>query len=60
MTRQDLLEDGSTREAVKTLGCVRSIVDVNVYMWDEKGERWLLLPFGEQRTMLGLAHTNAE
>ena len=60
MTRQDMLEDGSAREAVETLGGVRSIVDVNVYMWDEKGERWLLLPFGEQRTMLELAHTNAE
>jgi hypothetical protein len=60
MTRQDLLEDGSGREAVETLSSVRSIVDVNVYVWDEERERWLLLPFGEQRTMLELARTNTE
>jgi hypothetical protein len=58
MNRQQMLEDGSTREAVETLRSVRSIVDVNVYVWDEDRERWLLLPFGEQRTMLDLAHAN--
>lgn len=55
MTRQDLLEDGSVREAVETLRSVRSIVDVNVYVWDEDPERWLLLPFGEQGALLDLA-----
>jgi hypothetical protein len=59
MTRRDLLEDGSTREAVETLGSVRSIVDVNVHVWDEERERWLLLPFGEQRALLDFARTAA-
>ena len=57
MTRQDLLEDGSTREAVEALHSVRSIVDVSVYIWDEERERWLLLPFAEQRALLDLART---
>src|SRR5689334_12447859 len=47
MTRQRVLEDGSTREAVEALRSVRSVVDVNVYLWDEERERWLLLPFTE-------------
>jgi hypothetical protein len=55
MTRETLLDDGSGREAVDALGSVRSIVDVNVYVWDEDGERWLLLPFGEQRALMELA-----
>lgn len=59
MTRQDLLEDGSVREAVETLGSVRSIVDVNVYVWDQERERWLLLPFAEQRALLDFARTAA-
>jgi hypothetical protein len=55
MTRQDLLEDGSVRDAVATLQSVRSVVDVNVYVWDEERERWLLLPFAEQRALLDFA-----
>src|SRR5437763_7004203 len=57
MTRQELLEDGSARDAVETLGSVRSIVDVNVYVWDDARERWLLLPFGEQSALLDFART---
>ena len=59
MTRHDLLEDGSARDAVETLRSIRSIVDVNLYVWDEERERWLMLPFEEQRTMFDLARTNA-
>jgi hypothetical protein len=60
MTRQELLEAGSARDAVETLRSVRSIVDVNLYVWDEERERWLMLPFEEQRTLFDLARTNAE
>ena len=56
MTRQELLEAGSARDAVETLRSVRSIVDVNLYLWDEEHQRWLMLPFEEQRTMFDLAH----
>jgi hypothetical protein len=55
MTRETLLEDGSGREAIDALGSVRSIVDVNTYVWDEHAERWVLLPFGEQRALVDLA-----
>jgi hypothetical protein len=57
MTRQDLLEDGNARDAVETLGSVRSIVDVNVYVWDGEREHWLLLPFGEQSALFDFART---
>ena len=59
MTRQDMLEDGSAREALEALRCVRSVVDVNVYIWSGERERWLLLPLPEQRTMLDVAHSSA-
>lgn len=55
MTRQRPVEDGNLREAVEALKSVRSIVDVNIYVWDDERERWLLLPFSEQRAMLDLA-----
>lgn len=55
MTRQDLLGDGGVREAVEALHSVRSVVDVSVYVWDDERERWLLLPFAEQRALLDLA-----
>jgi hypothetical protein len=59
MTRQELLEAGSARDAVEALRSVRSIVDVNLYVLDEERERWVMLPFEEQRTMFDLARTNA-
>jgi hypothetical protein len=59
MSRQRLLENGSALEAVRTLGSVRSIVDVSVYVWDGERERWLLLPFPEQRALLDFARTAA-
>ena len=58
MTRRELLEAGSARDAVEALRSVRSIVDVNLYLWDEERERWLMLPFEEQRTMFDLARTD--
>ena len=58
MTRENMLDDASAREAIDTLRSVRSIVDVNVYVWDDERERWLLLPFPEQRALLELAHIN--
>ena len=59
MTRQELLADGSTRDAVNALHSVRSIVDVNVYVLDDDRDRWLMLPFAEQRALLELARTAA-
>jgi hypothetical protein len=51
MTRQTLAEDVGAAETLETLRGVRSVVDVNVYMWHEERERWRLLSFPEQRTL---------
>jgi hypothetical protein len=59
MTRQNLAEDVGTAEAIAALGGVRSIVDVNVYMWQEERERWRLLTLTEQRAMLDVAADQA-
>jgi hypothetical protein len=56
MTRQTLLEDANTRQAVDLLGGVRSNIDVNVYTWDEARTRWRLLSGAEQRALWDLAH----
>ncbi len=51
MTRQTLAEDVGAREALEALKPVRSIVDVNVYVWAEESERWRPLTFAEERVM---------
>lgn len=56
MTRQVLVEDAGTKDAVAALGDVRSLVDVNVYAWEQERGRWRLLTLPEQRAMLELAH----
>ncbi len=55
MTHRPLLENGAAREAVAALESVRSVVDINVFVWDEERGRWLPLAFGEQRSLLELA-----
>jgi hypothetical protein len=51
MTRQVLAGDVDARGAVEALRHVRSVVDVTVYVWDERGERWRRLTFGETRAL---------
>ena len=55
MTRQALVDDGDATEMVAALKDVRSIVDVNIYVWQDERERWRLLTYPEQRAMLDLA-----
>ena len=55
MTRETVVDGGSARETVEALGSVRSIVDVNVYVWDQERDRWVLLPFAEQSALMELA-----
>jgi hypothetical protein len=55
MTRQALIDGGTAREAVEALREVRSVVDVNVYLWQEEHDRWRLLTFAERRALLDLA-----
>jgi hypothetical protein len=60
MTRQVLADDVGTRAAVDALRDVRSVVDVNVYVWQEERGGWWLLSLAEQRTMLELARASAD
>jgi hypothetical protein len=53
MTRQALVEDASTRATVDVLKNVRSVVDVNLYVWDPEREDWRLLTLDEKRTLWG-------
>ena len=51
MTRAVLAEGASAREALGVLDDVRSVVDVNVYVWQPKSEKWRLLTLDEKRTL---------
>jgi hypothetical protein len=55
MTRQPILEDAGAREAIGALAGVRSLIDVNVYVWHEERDSWRLLSLPEQRAMWQLA-----
>ena len=50
-TRAVLADDVSARHALRALNDVRSSVDVQVYVWEPKDERWRLLTLGEQRML---------
>ncbi|HWF34670.1 MAG TPA: hypothetical protein VG295_04850 [Solirubrobacteraceae bacterium] len=51
LTRQVLGEDVSARETIEVLRGVRSVVDVNLYVWEPGHERWRLLTVAEQGVM---------
>ena len=50
-TREVLAEGTGARATLDVLNKVRSVVDVNVYVWEPKPERWRLLTLGEQRLL---------
>jgi hypothetical protein len=52
-TREVLAEGVEARETVRTLETVRSMVDVHIFVWAPKAERWRLLTLGEQQTLWG-------
>src|ERR1700758_1661679 len=51
MTREVLAQDVDARAAVTVLEDVPSVVDVTVYVWEPKAERWRLLTFGETKAL---------
>ncbi|HWC86059.1 MAG TPA: hypothetical protein VG388_05950 [Solirubrobacteraceae bacterium] len=51
VSRAALGYDIGAREAVELLGAIRSVVDVNVYVWEPGRERWRLLTTAEQGAM---------
>ena len=60
MTRQALVEGASGREAVDALRDIRSIVDVNVYVWREEDQRWWLLTFAQKHSLWALSRSEPE
>jgi hypothetical protein len=52
VTTGDVLgEHLDTRAAVAVLEDVDSVVDVRIYAWDHRNEKWVLLTLGEQRAL---------
>jgi hypothetical protein len=51
ITRKLLADDAPVRETLEALNGVRSNVDVHVFVWEPKGERWRLLTLDEQRLL---------
>ena len=50
-SREMLAENASARDTIQVLNGVRSIIDVNVYVWMPATEKWRLLTFDEQRLL---------
>jgi hypothetical protein len=50
-SREVLAEDATARATIQVLNGVRSIVDVNVYVWIPATGEWRLLTFDEQRLL---------
>ncbi|HTZ64946.1 MAG TPA: hypothetical protein VMB51_12655 [Solirubrobacteraceae bacterium] len=51
MTRGTLAEGVDLRATVKLLGDVRSVVDVQIYVWDAARRRWRMLSLDERRAL---------
>jgi hypothetical protein len=51
MTRQVLAENADTRATMDLLERIPGMVDVRIYTWQPRSERWRLLTLAEQRTM---------
>jgi hypothetical protein len=51
MTRETLAEHTDAGATVELLGQVRSIVDVNIYVWNPEREGWRLLTLDERRAL---------
>ena len=52
ITSGDVLgEHLDIRAAVAALRDVGSVVDVRIYVWDHRAERWVLLTLGEQKAL---------
>jgi hypothetical protein len=53
MTREVLAEGANARATVVLLEEIRSIVDVSIYVWEQKAEKWRPLSYGEKKLMWG-------
>jgi hypothetical protein len=50
-TRQTLAEGTDAAATIEVLNGVRSVVDVNVYLWQPDTEKWRLLTYNERRLL---------
>jgi hypothetical protein len=55
MSRQALVDDAPARETVDALTHVRSVVDIDIYAWQEDDERWRRLTYAEKHLLWELA-----
>jgi hypothetical protein len=53
MTRETLAEQADARTTVDVLGQVRSIVDVQIYVWNAERQSWRMLTLEERRALWG-------
>jgi hypothetical protein len=53
MTRQVLADDADARATVAVLEDVRSVVDVDIDVWDRESGDWRRLTLGERKTLWG-------
>jgi hypothetical protein len=53
MTKRVLADDSSLGATVELLEGVRSIVDVSIYVWERKAERWQELSLREKQMLWG-------
>jgi hypothetical protein len=51
VSREVLAEGANARVTVDLLRQVRSVVDVNIFVWEPKLDRWRLLTLGEQKAL---------
>jgi hypothetical protein len=54
MTRKVLADGADTRTTVELLEGVRSVVDVSIYVWEEKAAKWQQLTQREVQMLWGL------
>jgi hypothetical protein len=59
MSRQVLAENADTRATMDLLSRIPGIVDVRIYTWQPRSERWRLLTLAEQRAMWELRDRSA-
>lgn len=51
MTREVLAEGAGTRATVDLLEGIRSVVDVAIYVWSDRAEKWGPLSFAESKML---------
>jgi len=60
MTRRVLAEDADPRTTVELLGGLRSVVDVEVSVWDAERHGWRMLTLGEQKRLWDLRRPRSD